>query len=83
MPIQGLNFTNFKEHKIHEFNLFLKVLHFISKGSLNITEYRRLSIGRVLQLYTMEFKFDSTFNQIIGFGIKIKNVKKIINKTKN
>jgi len=37
------------KHKINEFSLFLKVLLFIfvSKGSLNIPEYRCLLIGRV------------------------------------
>ena len=32
----------------------MKVLYFVSKGNLNIPEYRRLFISRVLQLYTME-----------------------------
>ena len=33
---------------------FLKILHFLFKGSLNIPEYRCLLIGRVQYLYTIE-----------------------------
>ena len=33
---------------------FLKILHFLFKGSLNIPEYRCLLIGRVQFLYTIE-----------------------------
>ena len=36
------------KHNIYEFSLFLKILYFVIKGSLNIPEYRRLFIGRVL-----------------------------------
>ena len=42
------------KHKISEFNLFQKILCFISKGSLNIPEYRCLLIGRVQYLYTIK-----------------------------
>ena len=42
------------KQKIYEFSLFLKDLYFVSKGSLNIPEHRRLFMGRVLQLYTMK-----------------------------
>ena len=44
--IQGLNFTTFKK--------YFKILYFVSKGSLNIPEYRCLVICRVLYLYTIE-----------------------------
>ena len=40
------------KHNIYEFRL--KILCFVSKGSLNIPEYRRLLIGRVQYLYTIE-----------------------------
>ena len=60
--IQGLRFTTFKEilailnikHNVYEYCLFLKILNFLSKGSLNIPEYRCLLIGRVQCLYTIE-----------------------------
>ena len=42
------------KHNIYEFCLFLKILYFLSKGSLNIPEYRCLLIGRVQYLYTIE-----------------------------
>ena len=42
------------KHNIYEFSLFLKILCFIFKGSLNIPEYRWLLIGRVQYLYTIE-----------------------------
>ena len=42
------------KHNIYEFSLFLKMLCFVSKGSLNIPEYRCLLIGRVQYLYTIE-----------------------------
>ena len=42
------------KHNIYEFSLFLKILCFVSKGSLNIPEYRCLLIGRVQYLYTIE-----------------------------
>ena len=42
------------KRKIYEFCLFLKILNFVSKGSLNIPEYRCLLIGRVQYLYTIE-----------------------------
>ena len=41
-------------HNIYEFSLFLKILCFVSKGSLNIPEYRCLLIGCVQYLYTIE-----------------------------
>ena len=41
-------------HNIYKFSLFLKILCFVSKGSLNIPEYRCLLIGRVQSLYTIE-----------------------------
>ena len=40
------------KHSIYEFSLFLKILCFVSKESLNIPEYRCLLIGRVQ--YTIE-----------------------------
>ena len=42
------------KHNIYEFSLFLKILCFVSKGSVNIPEYRCLLIGRVQYLYTIE-----------------------------
>ena len=33
---------------------FLKILHFLFNGSLNIPEYRCLLIGHVQYLYTIE-----------------------------
>ena len=42
------------KQKNYEFCLYLKVLYFESKGSLNILEYRCLLIGRVQYLYTNE-----------------------------
>ena len=57
----GLSFTTLKktqifniEHKNYQFSLFFKILYMLSKGSLNVPEYRRLLIGHVLQLYPME-----------------------------
>ena len=41
------------KHNIYEFSLF-KILCFVSKGSLNIPEYRCLLIGRVQYEYTIE-----------------------------
>ena len=40
------------KHNIYEFSLFLKILCFVSKGSLNIPEYRCLMIGLVQYMYT-------------------------------
>jgi len=60
IPIEALSFTTFKEillnmkHNIYEFSLFFKILCFVSKGTLNIPEYRCLLIGRVHDLYTIE-----------------------------
>ena len=42
------------KHNINEFSLFLKIFCFVSKGSLNIPEYRCLLIGCVQYLYTIE-----------------------------
>ena len=42
------------KHNIYEFSLYLKILCFVSKRSLNIPEYRCLLIGRVQYLYTIE-----------------------------
>ena len=42
------------KHNIYEFSIFLKNLCFVSKGSLNIPEYRCLPIVRVQYLYTIE-----------------------------
>ena len=42
------------KHNIYEFSLFLKILCFVSKGSLNIPEYICLLIGRVQYLYAIE-----------------------------
>ena len=39
---------------ICEFSLFLKILYFVSKESLNYPEYRCLLIGRVQYLYTIK-----------------------------
>ena len=61
--IQGLSFRTFKE--IFNFKyLFLKILHFLFKGSLNIPEFRCLLIGRVQYLYTTEHAWK--ISQIIG-----------------
>ena len=40
------------KNNIYEFSLILKISCFVSKGSLNIPEYRCLLIGRVQ--YTIE-----------------------------
>ena len=40
------------KHNIYEFSLFLKILYYVFKGSLNIPEYRCLLIDCVL--YTIE-----------------------------
>ena len=42
------------KQNIYEFSLFLKILYFVSKGSLNIPEYRCLLIGGIQYLYTIE-----------------------------
>ena len=42
------------KHNIYEFSPFLKILCFVTKGSLNIPEYRCLLIGHVQYLYTIE-----------------------------
>ena len=42
------------KHKIYELRLFLKISCFVSKGFLNIPEYRCLLIGRVQYLYIIE-----------------------------
>ena len=42
------------KHKIYEFSLSLKILYLVSKGLLNIPEYKCLLIGRVQYLYTAE-----------------------------
>ena len=42
------------EYITYEFSLFLKNLCFVSKGSLNIPEYRCLLRGRVQYLYNIE-----------------------------
>ena len=42
------------KHNVYEFSLFLKILYFVSKGSLNIPEYRCLLISRLQYLYTIE-----------------------------
>ena len=59
MHIQGLRFTLLKKqsnmkHNIYGFSLFLKILCFVSKESLNIPEYRCLLIGPLQYLYTIE-----------------------------
>ena len=62
------------QHKIYEFLQFLKILCFVSKGSLNIPEYRYLLIGRVQYLYTIEHaveniayrKFQSIFVTLLS-----------------
>ena len=63
IPIQGLSFTTFKEIpkfktiSITFMNSFFFVVEdfvFISKGSLNIPEYRCLLIGRLQYLYIIE-----------------------------
>ena len=56
LPSNGHNFhrnslTFNIKLKIFEFSLFLIVLFLVSKGFLNIPEYRRLFICRVLQLF--------------------------------
>ena len=47
------------KHYIYEFSLFLKILCFEPKGSLNIPEYRCLLIGRVQYLYTIEHSVEN------------------------
>ena len=42
------------KNNIYEFSLILKISCFVSKGSLNIPEYRCLLIGRVQCLYTIQ-----------------------------
>ena len=42
------------KHNIQEFSLFLKIFYFVSKGSLNFSEYRFLLFGRVQYLYIIE-----------------------------
>ena len=39
--------------------VFLKILYFVSKGFLNIPEYRCLLIGRVQYLYTIEHALEN------------------------
>ena len=60
----GVKFYNFQrntpilnmKHNAYDYCLFLKILHFLFKGSLNIPEYGCLQIGRVQckYLYTVE-----------------------------
>ena len=50
------------KYNIYEFSLFLKILCFVSKGSLNIPEYRCLLIGRVQYLYTIEHAVENITN---------------------
>ena len=47
------------KHNIYEFSLFLKILCFVSKVSLNIPEYRCLLIGRAQYLYTIEYAVEN------------------------
>ena len=42
------------KHKIYEFSLFFKILYFVSKGFLNISDHRCLLIGLIQLLYTKE-----------------------------
>ena len=42
------------KHNIYKFSLFLKMLCFVSKGSLNIPVYKCALTGRVQYLYTLE-----------------------------
>ena len=48
-----------KFYNIYEFILFLKILCFVFKGSLNIPEYRCLLIGRLQYLYTIEHAMEN------------------------
>ena len=41
------------KHNVYEYCLFLKILHFLFKGSLNIPEYRCLLIGRAQYSVTL------------------------------
>ena len=50
------------KHNVYEFCLFLKILHFLFKGSLIIPEYRCLLIGRVQYLYTIEHAVENIAN---------------------
>ena len=62
------------KHNISEFILVLKILCFVSKGSLNIPEYRYFLIGRVQYLYTIEhaveniayYRFQSIFVTLLS-----------------
>ena len=47
------------KHNIYEFSLFLKILYFVFKGSLNIPEYRYLLIGRLQYSYTIEHALEN------------------------
>ena len=61
LSIHGLTYNFWRntpisnmKHNIYEFRLILKILCFVSKGTLNIPEYRGLLIGRVEYLYRKE-----------------------------
>ena len=47
------------KHNNYESFLLKKILCFVSKGSLNIPEYRFLLRGRVLYLYTIEYALEN------------------------
>ena len=47
--------------------LFLKILSFVSKGSLNIPDYRYLLIGRVQYLYTLKHAVENIAYHSTGF----------------
>ena len=67
--IPFVRFTN-----IYEFSLFLKILCFISKGSLNIPEYRCLLIGRVLHLYTIQMFADWSCTALVHNKHAVENI---------
>ena len=54
------------KHNIYVFSLFLKILYFLSKESLNIPEYRCLLIGLVHYLYTIEHAVENIASQSIS-----------------
>jgi len=70
------------KHKIYEFSLVLKILYFVSKGSLNILEYRCLLICNVKYLHTIEpavenivyFRFQLISVTLLTLNFQFKNM---------
>ena len=48
---------------------FLKILCFVSKGSLNILEYRCLLIGHVQYLYTIEHAVENIAYHMVSIDL--------------